>query len=311
MHHSFFRLLKFHFSFFLFILLANAVGTNSALAQTCNTEDWVLNPVEKITLYLYPQRIAKLEEHNNIARLAYYLGYTYNDNQFKGVNCVLRGHEIPGWAFDAQLEIMNADDRNRLSDISIRIDDTEVYVEWKEASDFYQHYDLTYYPFDRQSITLDISSNYLISEMRMAPFDGFGTALENIRSQKVHIQSGSSKTSIQNWDGDKYDLVSFRIHVVRDWLSSSVRLGLPMLLIFITAVIAFARLKSAETFEPAVQILGTCQLAIVAYLFVIEQRVPEVGYLTMFDYVTLGLFLIVTALLVLAIKHRYVQQQNE
>ena len=295
---------------FLFFMLMVVLGAWSAHAKECSTESWRLSVPEKITLYLYPQRLAKLEEHNNTARIAYYIGYAYNDDQFKGMNCVSRTPTLPGWAFDAKLEIMNADHEERLSDVTVTVKDTEVYVEWKEVSDFYQHYDLVYYPFDRQSILIEVSSNYLINELRIEPFNGFNESIANLTSQKVTIDSGTVTSRVQSWDEDKYDLVSFYIHVARDWLSSSVRLGLPMLLIFITALITYIKLKRPATFEPAVGVLGTCQLAIVAYLFVIEQRVPDVGYLTIFDIVTLGMFLIVTVLLTLAIIHRHKQSDD-
>ena len=176
--------------------------------------------------------------------------------------------------------------------------------------------DLKEFPFDRDDLELKFTTN---SNWRVLDGSRFGNdpvnrvyTLHPINERKFFEMGTAKKMNefkITNWSHEIYIpkykgnelehiVFEFRFHMVRRSTFYYLKIFFPLWLLVLTSGAAFTMHSSEDDFlSGRYEFLTTVLLAIVGFLYIVQETIPKVGFLTIIDKVViLSLISVVTSI---------------
>lgn len=165
--------------------------------------------------------------------------------------------------------------------------------------------DLKDFPFDRDDLELKFVTN---SNWRVLDESRFGNDpvnrtyfLNPMREDKFFFFGGSNtmhEFDITGWDYDIFNptdvdkenepiVFEFRFHLVRRYNFYYLKILLPLWLLVLTSCAAFMMETSFEELSGRFEFLTTVLLAIVGFLYIVQESIPKIGFLTVIDKVVI------------------------
>ena len=288
-------------NFILFVALF-LISTTMLRAQSCSL-GLVAGEPETISISFYPERISNISESKNTFEVTYYLLYEYNVSFVSDRDCFFSVENLPENIFDPQLEIMKSENDEFLSNFQIYLLEETVQVERRIRSTLTNSFNFRNFPFDQQSFEVHVMALY-------------SNDILSLISQPIDIDSFSNMSSEgwskidtnhiklkEVWDGNEYDRLVFSVNLQRDSWSIFFRIMLPIIAIVLLCW-ASCILPYTE-FQTIIQLQSATLIALIAFNIVIEDRIPNLPYLSTIDIlITFGFVSNFLLILFTAIRQR-------
>jgi hypothetical protein len=275
--------------YILIAMLCVALFFMSALAlraEACSLESITDTP-ESISISLYPEKISNIDESKNIFEINYYLLYEYKVKFFGNRNCFFSVKTLPENIFDPQLEIMKSESNEFLSNFQIYLYEDTIQVERNVRSTLTNSFDFRKFPFDQQSFEVHVMALYSNDRLSLESQPIDTESFANVTSEGWSIINAKNVKIEEIWDGKNYDRLVFSLALQRESFSIFIRILLPILTIILLGW-ASCFLPSME-FPAIIQIQSSTLISLVAFNIIIEDKIPNLSYLTAVDFlITFG-----------------------
>jgi len=278
--------------YFILILPSQSFGqiTKRFLYKDCAVTEEMGEIPEEIFVEIYPIIISKIDELESAYEYQFYLGYSFEIDRNLPY-CFFESESLKEGIFNPYFEFMNAIDIERTTSFGVEIEDNEVYVEARYKGKIKGNFDFTLYPFDKQSLHLDISSTYSRDDFSIQLEDQKNSLLDKLEVQGWDKVNFNTQILTEKWDqGDEeYDLIRYEIELKRQVFSISLRLFLPLLVI--VSLNFLSLILERNDFETKVDIQLAALIAIAAYSILMDTKIPDLPYLTIADtFIALSFF---------------------
>ena len=264
---------------------------------------------EEIYVEIHPTAITSIDEMTSTFDYQFYLGYSFETEEANSY-CSLKLDDLKG-IFDPSFEFSNAISAKRLTPYWVEIEDYEVYVEVKYGGTFKGEFDFTFYPFDKQSLHIDLTSFYSIDDLDIELEEQNITALDNLEVAGWDVKGFQSQASIKTYFGDdeEYQVIKYSKDLNRNSMSMTFRFFLPL---FVLVSLNFLSLRlKREDFETKIEIQLAVIISIAAYSIIMDTKIPDLHYLTIADAIMTVVFLSSASLLAFSIiKKRISDDEN-
>ena len=264
---------------------------------------------EEIYVEIHPITITSIDEMTSTFDYQFYLGYSFETEKANSY-CSLKLDNLKG-IFDPSFEFSNAISVERLTPYWVEIEDYDVYVEVKYGGTFKGEFDFTLYPFDTQSLHIDLTSFYSIEDLNIELEEQKLTALDNLEVAGWDVIGFQSQASSKTYFGDdeEYQVINYSKNLKRNSISMTFRFFLPL---FVLVSLNFLSLRlRREDFETKIEIQLAVIISIAAYSIIMDTKIPDLHYLTMADAIMTIVFLSSASLLAFSIiKKRISDDEN-
>lgn len=246
----------------------------------------------------------------------------WNDNRFE--DSFMTTNDLPGELWGPDITLDNSlVDCTKLYDSFSLIDSSTGRL--KRTITFHgsvwNPMDLKDFPFDRDDLELKFVTN---SNWRVLDESRFGNDpvhrtyyLNPMREEKFFFFGGSNtmhEFDITGWDYDIFNpkdkekenepiVFEFRFHLVRRYNFYYLKILLPLWLLVLTSAASF--MLEPEELPGRFEFLTTVLLAIVGFLYIVQESIPKIGFLTVIDKVViLSLITVVLSIFVSVLIER-------
>lgn len=288
----------------IFILALGMFLLSSVLlrAQTCSL-DQIANEPGTIRISIFPERISDINEAKNTFEITYYLLYEYSVSFVSDRDCFFSFEYLPENIFDPQLEIMKSEHDEFLSNYQIYLLEETLQVERRVRSTIINSFDFRNFPFDQQSFDVHIMALYSNDTLSLHSYPIDTDSFSNMGIEGwLKVDTGHTRIT-EVWDGSEFDKLVFSINLERDAQSIFFRIMLPIIAIIF---ICWASCILPYTdFETIIQLQSATLIALIAFNIVIEDRIPNLPYMTTIDILsTFGFLSNVLLILFTLIRQR-------
>ena len=278
--------------YFLLIIPSQGLGQikKRFLYKDCTVTEEMGEIPDDIYVEIYPIIITKIDELESAYEYQFYLSYSF-ETEGDLPYCFFESNNLDEGIFNPYFEFMNAIDIERTTSFGVEIEENEVYVDARYKGKIKGNLDFTLYPFDKQTLHLDISSTYSRDDLNIHIEEQPSSLLEKLEVQgwdKLNFKSG---ILTEKWDQDKeeYDLLRYEIELGRQVFSISLRLFLPLLVI--VSLNFLSLVLERNDFETKVEIQLAALIAVAAYSILMDTKIPDLPYLTVADtFIALSFF---------------------
>lgn len=290
------------------LLAITCLSVSSSLwADVCDLKSITTEP-DKVKISLYPEKISKIDEVKNTFEITYYLLYEYNIPEVLGRDCHLTKKEIPGNIYNPYLEIMKSETDEYLSEFQIYLLESSLQVERKMRSTIINAFNFKAFPFDQQSFEVQIMALYPSETLTIDPIPIDSDSFTNMAVEGWSKKGTNNKKEKEAWDQVEYDKVIFSFDLKRKSLSIFIRIVLPILIIITLGWVT--TLIPITEFETIIQLQSATLIALIAFNIIIEDKIPNLSYVTLTDIIiTIGFLsnflLIVTTIIRKKFKNSY------
>ena len=196
--------------------------SNGLKADTCNLSS-ITNIPDSVTLNFYPEKISKIDEASNTFEITYYLLYEYGIEVKPQRDCFFSLEKLPDNIFNPQLEIMQSEGDEYLSNFQVYILEDSIQVERKIRSNLLNSFDFRMFPFDQQSFQVQVMGLYSNDRLAMTSNLIDTDSFTNMSIEGWIKLAADNYVVKEIWDGSEYDRVVFSLNLERQSISIFVR----------------------------------------------------------------------------------------
>ena len=240
-----------------------------------------------IVLEVTPISITNVDEEKSSFLMNFYFGFEY-EVPFFSENCEITRNNLKD-VFNPRFEFMNQNEINRLKPYNIFFNKNKIRVGTKYSAHLQSDFDWTMFPFDTQTFSLDIMHYYTRNKLKM----NYTTEVYDADTYKINtinwnLLNYEVEQSNEVWGGEEYEKIKLNIKMERSSISLLTRIFLPSFFITMLSVSAF--LLPLKELESRITLQIASVISLSAFYVVVDQKLPDLPYLTLAGYFILFCF---------------------